>query len=130
LPIRPELFADTPHSRKTDFQSRRREYVSALATSGANEQTAMALAHHSDSKVHRRYQIAQIRRVPDAALPQLDAAALAVLARPVDDSPKGDRQVTKIRAGHGIRNQDQQRAFVHARRLIFRAPAILRRDNR
>jgi hypothetical protein len=108
MPIRPELFQDTPHRRKTDFHSRRREYVSALAASGANEQTAMALAHHSDSKVHRRYQLAQIRRVPYQAVPQIDPDVLSVLARPVDDSKRHYVEVPEIRAGHGIRTRDIQ----------------------
>ena len=73
---RKELHKDTDHSRKLNFHSTgRRAFVSALAASGTNEQTAMALAHHADSRVHKRYQLAQIREVPIAALPVVDTAA-------------------------------------------------------
>jgi hypothetical protein len=93
------------HSRqRPDFHTRRREYVSALATSGANEQTAMALAHHSDSKVHRRYQIAKITRVPEAALPQINATTLASFVPGGDDSRSPLVQGADFRAGHGIRS--------------------------
>jgi hypothetical protein len=51
--------------------SRRREFVTGLAVSGANEQTAMRLAHHHDSRVHQRYQLAQFMAVPAEALPKL-----------------------------------------------------------
>lgn len=108
LPIRRELFEDTAHSRKTDFHTRRREYVSALATSGANEQTAMALAHHADSKVHRRYQIAQIRSAPLAALPRFNADIALQSSLAGDDSSDPLREVSGIRAGHGIRTRDIQ----------------------
>jgi hypothetical protein len=43
---------DTPHSKRTDFHSGRRGFVTGLATAGANEATSMALAHHHDSRVH------------------------------------------------------------------------------
>jgi hypothetical protein len=69
---RPELHEDTPYSRKLNFHSTgRRAFASALARVGVNEQTAMALTHHSDSRTHKRYQLQQIREVPAAALPAL-----------------------------------------------------------
>jgi integrase len=75
---RPELHEDTPHSRPLNFHTMgRRAFVSALAASGANEQTAMALAHHADSRVHKRYQLGQIVDVPVAALPALGTATPA-----------------------------------------------------
>lgn len=46
----------------------RRDFVSGLARAGVNEHTAMALANHADSKVHGRYQLAQI---PGGALPAI-----------------------------------------------------------
>jgi hypothetical protein len=80
---RHELHFDTPYSRKTDGHTWRRAYVSALAASGANEQTAMALTHHADSKVHKRYQLAQIVDLPTAALPLINESnALASLQKP------------------------------------------------
>jgi hypothetical protein len=68
---RHEVHNDTAYSRKTDFHTLRRAYVSALAKVGANEATSMALAHHHDSRVHQRYQLEQIQSVPRAALPQI-----------------------------------------------------------
>ena len=72
---RKELHEDTPYSRRLNFHSMRRAFVSALAASGANEQTSMALAHHADSRVHKRYQLGQIREVPAGALPHVEASA-------------------------------------------------------
>ena len=43
---------DEPH---VDFHSTRRAFSTALARVGMNAQTAMALAGHSDPKVHQRY---------------------------------------------------------------------------
>ncbi len=81
MPLRHELFNDTPYSRRTDFHSGRREFVTGLAVSGASEQKAMRLANHHDSKVHQRYQLAQFKEVPVEALPKL---ALVV---PLPSSP-------------------------------------------
>ena len=103
---RHEVHNDTPHSKRTDFHTRRREYVSALASSGTNEQTAMALASHADSKVHKRYQLAQIVAVPVGALPRFSADFSAQLPRLVDDSSGGLSQVLDSRAGEGIRTLD------------------------
>ena len=75
---RHELHSDTTHSRKLNFHSiGRRAFATALAASGVNEQTAMALTHHADSRVHKRYQLAQIRDVPASAVPSLGAATAA-----------------------------------------------------
>ena len=69
---RHELHNDTPHGRRLNFHSTgRRAFATALATSGVNEQTSMALTHHADSRVHKRYQMAQIRDVPLSVLPSL-----------------------------------------------------------
>ena len=83
---RHELHADTAHSKRTDFHTLRRDYVSGLARSGTNEQTAMALAHHADSQVHKRYNLAQIKAVPVAALPQISPGNLVPIVRCQDDS--------------------------------------------
>ena len=62
---RHELHEETPHSRPLNFHTMgRRAFVSAVVSSGANEQTSMALAHHADSRVHKRYQLAQIVDAP------------------------------------------------------------------
>jgi hypothetical protein len=46
--------------------------VQALARAGTNEQTAMGLTGHSDSKVHQRYlDSITAKEVPDAAVPAL-----------------------------------------------------------
>jgi integrase len=71
---RTELHEDTATSRRLNFHSTgRRAFASALARSGINEQTAMTLTHHADSRTHRRYVQQQIREVPAAALPALGA---------------------------------------------------------
>ena len=56
------------------FATTGRAFVSALASSGVNEQTAMALANHKDTRIHRRYRLGQIVDVPVAALPELGTA--------------------------------------------------------
>ncbi len=106
---RHELHHDTAYSRKTDFHTLRRAYVSGLAASGMNEQSAMTLAHHHDSDVHRRYNQAQIKAVPLAALPQINPDTVLVLARRVDDSIRAESETGLfLRAGHGIRTRDIQ----------------------
>lgn len=110
---RHELHHDTAYSRKTEWHSLRRTYVSAMATGGVNEQTAMALSHHADSKVHRRYQLAEIKAVPDAAISALKPAFSVESSHHVDDSSCGAQAPTKkgrnsryFGAGHGIRTRD------------------------
>jgi integrase len=78
---RHEVHNDTPHSKRVDFHCMRRGFVSGLATAGANEATSMALAHHHDSRVHQRYQLASIVDAPLAALPKLDLS-VAPFIRP------------------------------------------------
>jgi O-acetyl-ADP-ribose deacetylase (regulator of RNase III) len=69
------LFSDVATSRRVDFHSFRRAFNTALAEAGVNVQTAMHLAGHSDAKTHMRYvqSTAAMRRIPIAALPQLNA---------------------------------------------------------
>jgi integrase len=104
---RHEVHNDTPFSKRTDFHTLRRAYVSALAKMGANEATSMALAHHHDSSVHQRYQLEQIQAVPLAALPQVtlpddvEKYAPRTFARGVT-SPNP----LISRAGEGIRTLD------------------------
>jgi site-specific recombinase XerC len=103
---RRELHEDTEHSRKLNFHSMRRAFVSSLAEVGTNEQTAMALAHHADSRIHKRYQMGLIRDLPaGAALPGLDPSHAVRIVAPAMMSEKETR---KLRAGHGIRTRDIQ----------------------
>jgi site-specific recombinase XerC len=84
---RHEVHKDTAYSRRTDFHTLRREYVSALASANVNEQTAMALASHSSSAVHKRYQLAQINALPASALPLFNAdIANSIGCRPANSN--------------------------------------------
>ena len=106
---RHELHNDTPYSRKTDFHTLRRAYVSGLAESGMNEQSAMTLAHHHDSDVHRRYNLAKTKAVPASALPQISADTEASFGHALADSNFPDsRSPGNPRAGHEIRTRDIQ----------------------
>lgn len=78
---RHELHHETSTTLPVDFHSTRRAYATALARVGTNEQTAMALTGHSDSKVHQRYLESLVREVPDAAIPQLSADHAQLLRR-------------------------------------------------
>ena len=108
-----ELHTDTAWSRKTDFHTRRREFVSGLAKSGTNEQTSMALAHHADSKVHRKYQTEQIVAIPVLALPSINEATLLQSHTAVGDS---------------IRRRDEKR-LISSRRRGIRTPDFHRVNN-
>ena len=68
-----ELFVETDTSKPVDFHSFRRAAAGALARAGVNEQTAMALLQHADSKTHRRYwsQAVTAHAMPLEALPEL-----------------------------------------------------------
>jgi hypothetical protein len=86
---RHELHHDTPTSRKLNFHSTgRRAFSTALAKSGVNEQTAMALTHHADSRVHNRYVGELAREVPASALPSLGSATPAGWATAVSKRSK------------------------------------------
>jgi integrase len=82
-----ELLDGSSTVRPVDFHSTRRAYASALARAGTNEQTAMALTGHSDSKVHRLYlEAANIRALPAGAVPLLEESAASLVAN--DNRPK------------------------------------------
>jgi len=68
-----ELFKETDTTLPVDFHSFRRAYNTALAESGVNVQKAMALAAHSDPRVHERYVMStkEMRTVPERAIPAL-----------------------------------------------------------
>ena len=67
---------DTPTSKRVDWHSFRRAFATSLAEAGVNEQRAMRLAAHSDSKVHARYvqETQAMQTIPDAAVPMLPAS--------------------------------------------------------
>lgn len=71
---RPELFADGTESRRVDFHSFRRAYVTALADSGINAQQSMRLASHTKMETHMRYSMqgrTQALKTPGAIVPDL-----------------------------------------------------------
>ncbi len=62
---RRELHHDTRDTRKVDFHSFRRAFVTALAATNTNMQLAMALAGHRDPRTHMKYvKLAQRRPLP------------------------------------------------------------------
>jgi site-specific recombinase XerD len=69
---------DTPTSKRVDWHSFRRAFATSLAESGVNEQRAMHLTAHSDSKVHARYvqETQAMQVIPAAAIPALPALSL------------------------------------------------------
>jgi len=87
------LQVDTEDSRAVDFHSFRRAYVTALAQSGVNAQTAMALSGHTDMATHQRYIMTEALAVPTAALPAPAPRALPAPAEPAqpDASARADR---------------------------------------
>ena len=70
------LHNDTPTSKRVDWHSFRRAFATSLAEAGVNEQRAMMLTSHSDSKVHARYvqETQAMQAIPDAAVPLLPAS--------------------------------------------------------
>jgi integrase len=81
---RHELHHRTSTTLPTDFHSVRRAYATALARGGVNEQEAMKLTGHSDSRVHQLYVEAQkVHVLPEAATPHVtvDRTLLASVRR-------------------------------------------------
>lgn len=84
------LQTDTDETRAVDFHSFRRYFVSKLAHSGMNLQTAMAAAGHSDPATHARYLQPEVITLPGQrdplgitpapAAPDLAAALSALTA--------------------------------------------------
>lgn len=61
---------DGETTRRLDFMSLRRDYVTAVADSGVNEQTALALSGHTQITTQMRHYMKERKvRTPDAALP-------------------------------------------------------------
>jgi integrase len=71
IPVRDELFVETPATLPVDFHSFRRSFVTALANADVNAQTAMRLAGHTSASTHMRYVMQTSADVPEAALPKL-----------------------------------------------------------
>lgn len=110
---RRELHEETATTLPVDFHSTRRAYGQSLARAGLNEQAAMDLTGHSDSKVHRRYlENVSVRVLPSPAVPALDpSVAVFVANRPRSGTkPKRpDQQSSNFSgAGHEARTRDPE----------------------
>jgi len=81
---------DTPVSKKVDWHSFRRAFATSLASAGVNEQRAMMLTAHSDSKVHRLYvqETAAMQAIPEGAVPLMPVFDADALATTVSKAPK------------------------------------------
>jgi integrase len=96
---RHELHHDTERTRRVDFHSFRRAYVTAIARAGLNAQTAMKAAGHRQMSTHMLYAVPELIEVPAAALPTWGhrapaarpRAPLALPPAPADDTPPGVR---------------------------------------
>lgn len=74
---RHELHHSTERTRRVDFHSFRRAYVTAIGRAGLNAQTAMRAAGHRQMSTHMRYERTEVIRVPDAAVPAWGARTVA-----------------------------------------------------
>lgn len=66
---RHELHHDTERSRRVDFHSFRRAYVTAIARAGLNAQTAMKATGHRQMSTHMLYAVPEMIQIPSAAVP-------------------------------------------------------------
>ncbi len=65
------LQTDTETTRRLDFASLRRDYVTAIADSGVNTQTALATSGHTQINTQMRHYMKERRvQTPEAALPR------------------------------------------------------------
>ena len=87
---RDPLYSDTAVSKRADFHSFRRAFVSALAAAGANAQLGMHLASHTDPSTHMRYVMSTpaMRVIPEGALPKLLPQPANELQRAGCESPR------------------------------------------
>jgi len=95
---RRELHHETPFSLPVDFHSFRRAFATALADAGVNEQQAMALTGHADSRAHKRYVLLgnATRPLPAAALPRIVGEARPVAwPAAADGAPRGAGQADR-----------------------------------
>jgi integrase len=79
---RHELHYDTDRSRRVDFHSFRRAYVTAIARAGLNAQTAMKAAGHRQMATHMLYAVPELIEVPSSAVPTWGQRAGAVATPP------------------------------------------------
>jgi hypothetical protein len=72
------IHKNSPTSRCVDFHSFRRAFASSLAEVGVNEQRAMILTAHADSKTHALYvpSTAAMQAIPEGAVQMLPAGPL------------------------------------------------------
>ena len=75
---RQAIHKDTPTSKRVDFHSFRRAFASSLAEAGVNEQRAMILTAHADSKTHALYVQAStaMQVIPEGAVQMLPPGPL------------------------------------------------------
>lgn len=66
---RAELHESTDKTRRTDFYSFRRAFVTAVARSGMNAQTAMRVSGHKSMTTHQRYNVPDMIHIPAGAIP-------------------------------------------------------------
>jgi integrase len=66
---RHELHHDTDRTRRVDFHSFRRAWVTAVARAGLNMQSAMLQTGHKQPTTHMRYAVPEILAVEPAAVP-------------------------------------------------------------
>ena len=100
---------DTPTSKRADFHSFRRAFATRTAEAGINEQRAMALANHSDSRTHHRYVMATeaMQVIPVETLPLLPPAEVVV-------PPRSGTAVPELE-GEGAEDFTNPLVFQHAR---------------
>lgn len=86
------LQTDTPTTRRLDFMSLRRDYVTAVADSGVNEQTALGLSGHTQLTTQmRHYMKARKLQTPPSALPGKKQGPVQA---PISPPPPDDRLAT------------------------------------
>jgi integrase len=85
-----DLLENDEISRRVDFHSFRRAFVSAVGDAGVNAQTGMRLTGHSELETHLLY----VNRLKPVAAP---AAAIPILSRLRDTLP--------VKSGQGDRNR-------------------------
>lgn len=66
---RAELHESNDKTRRTDFYSFRRAFVTAVARSGMNAQMAMRASGHKSMTTHQRYHVPDMIHIPAGALP-------------------------------------------------------------
>jgi integrase len=77
---RHELHHDTAQTRRVDFYSLRRGFVTAVAASGASATVGMRLAGHTNMATHQRYHLPAALTIPAAAVPAADPFEAALAA--------------------------------------------------